>query len=64
MNGKVTNKVAITKAGTVKINCKPYLASQEPSNESIPKIDRKINPEIIGEIENGKSIKLIKKLLP
>src|SRR6185503_13128379 len=63
-NGKVTNTVASTMPGTAKMILMPCSLSQGTSQPWAPNTSTKTRPEITGDTENGRSIRLIRSCLP
>ena len=64
MNGKVTNTVASTMPGTAKMILMSCAASQGPSQPLAPNTSTYIRPATTGEMENGRSISVVRKALP
>src|SRR4029077_2591449 len=62
--GKVTKMVPSTIPGTAKIILISCAESQGPSQPCKPNNKTKIRPEITGETEKGRSINVMRKLLP
>ena len=63
-NGKVTKMVAITMPGTAKMSWIWCASSHGPSQPCAPNSSTNTKPAITGETENGRSIKVINRLLP
>ncbi len=64
MKGKVTKMVASTMPGTAKMILMSCSASQGPNQPWAPNTSTYIRPATTGEIENGRSIRVIRKALP
>ncbi len=64
MNGKVTNTVASTMPGSANTTWMPCALSQGPTTPCAPKTRMKTSPATTGDTEKGRSISVMRRLLP
>src|SRR6266567_2210136 len=62
--GRVTNSVATITPGTANAIWMPCVASHGPSSPCIPNSNTNSMPPITGEIENGRSIRVMSRFFP